>query len=230
MQDKHLHVGHRSRLKTKFERSGLDGFADHEVLEYLLTFAIPQKDVNPLAHQLINHFGSLNAVLDATKMELENIKGVGPHAAALLTLMPKLFKRYVDNPAADKRCSLLHIYDRLEYFPPKFVGETEECLYAAFLNNNFEVLGCDLMTRGSLDAIKVEIRKLIDAASRYRATVVILAHNHQSVAEPSVQDITLTSLIYSKLEVCDITLADHIIVCKNEAISMNQRGDLNLVR
>lgn len=230
MQEKHLHNGHRSRLKSKFERVGLDGFEDHEVLEYLLTFSIPQRDVNPLAHQLIKHFGSLNGVLNAKSVELLHVPGVGPHTAALLTLMPQLAKRYLDDPAKAKRYSMARAEDRKSFFIPKFVGATEECLYAAFLNNNWDVLGCSLICKGSIDALKIEVRTLLDAAMRLRATIVVLAHNHLSHPNPSAEDIVTTRYVADKLATCEITLADHIVVCGDEATSMSATGQLRHVR
>ena len=89
-----MHEGHRERLKNRFFANGLDGFAPHEVLELLLTFAIPQKDVNPIAHQLIETFGSVSDVLNAAPEELRRVPGVGMNASSLLSLMPKLFGYY----------------------------------------------------------------------------------------------------------------------------------------
>ena len=110
MAEKHMHKGHRSRLKAKFSRVGLNGFEDHEVLEFLLTFAIPQKDVNPLAHELINCFGSLNAVLDASVKDLEKVSGIGNHAATLLSLMPQMAR---SRSAALPRCTARWMFPRL---------------------------------------------------------------------------------------------------------------------
>ena len=60
-----LHDGHRARKKEQFRRQGLDGFADHEVLELLLYYAIPRKDTNEIAHRLLQKFGSLQNVFSA---------------------------------------------------------------------------------------------------------------------------------------------------------------------
>ena len=85
-----MHSGHRARLRRRFFEEGLSGFAPHEALELLLCFAIPQRDVNPLAHKLIKRFGSLSAVLEARPEELMETPGVGPNAAALLSLIQNL--------------------------------------------------------------------------------------------------------------------------------------------
>ena len=88
MSEKTVHAGHRARMKERFMKEGLSGFSEHEVLELLLMFAIPQRDVNPLAHRLIERFGSLSAVLETAPSELKRVDGVGENAAVLLSLMP----------------------------------------------------------------------------------------------------------------------------------------------
>lgn len=229
MEYKHVHGGHRLRLKAKFERVGLNGFEDHEVLEYLLTFAIPQKNVNPLAHELIKHFGSLNGVLNASTKELLERPGIGPHAAALITLMPQLANRYLDDPAASDRYSMAYVHDRIDYFIPKFVGETKECIYAAFLNHSWQVLDCKKISEGSIDSARIEVRKLLDIAMRLRANAVVLAHNHLSHGEASTDDLLTTKYISDKLATCDITLIDHIIVCGKNAHSLAAKGQMRHV-
>lgn len=226
----HMHTGHRSRLKSKFSRVGLDAFEDHEVLEFLLTFAIPQKDVNPLAHDLISRFGSLNGVLDASITELERVPGIGNHAASLISLMPQIAKRYLDNPAGSNLPSLATAADRIAYFTPKFVGAKNECMYVALVNNNMEALACELISEGALDAIRIEYRKLIDLAVRYQATGIVLAHNHLSNPEPSVEDIATTRSLADTLSVCGIHILDHIIVCRKKAVSLSATGRMNHVR
>ena len=88
-----LHDGHRARKKEQFRRQGLDGFADHEVLELLLYYAIPRKDTNELAHRLLQKFGSLQNVFSAPLEELAKVDGVGESAALFLTLLPQVQKR-----------------------------------------------------------------------------------------------------------------------------------------
>ena len=69
------HMGHRQRMLDKFRRFGLEIFSDHEVLEMLLYFAVRQGDTNPTAHRLMQRFGSLHAVLEATEDELQTLGG-----------------------------------------------------------------------------------------------------------------------------------------------------------
>ncbi len=89
------HTGHRQRVKTEFLTRGIEGWPDHRVLELLLFFAIPQGDVNPLAHELIDRFGSLSKVLDASPDELKKVPGLGEHSVALLRMIPAISGRYM---------------------------------------------------------------------------------------------------------------------------------------
>lgn len=225
-KEKDLHKGHRMRLKEKFERVGLDGFADHEVLEYLLTFAIPQHDVNPLAHHLINHFGTLNAVFQADPKELMEVPGVGQHAASLLTLVPQLSHRFLNDPAASKRKSFLRVEDRKEFFVNKFVGATTEILYVAYLNNHLDLLGCEKICEGGMTQVNVNIRAITDGCAKYHANAIIMAHNHMSNPEPSTADITTTKYVYDALQPLNVRLIDHLIVCRNMVDSLSMRGQI----
>ena len=219
-----LHAGHRARLKEKFERVGLDAFADHEVLEFLLMFSIPQKDLNPLAHTLINHFGSLKGVLDAYPEQLKEVPGVGDHTAALISLMPQLAQRYFDNPWEGKKVSLLYPHQRKEFFIPKFIGKTTECFFAAFLNDNRDVIKCKQMFQGTIGSINLQVRLLMDEAMRYKCTGIILAHNHLSYLEPSFEDVSTTDIIAERMGSFAITVLDHIIVCGKQAMSFSENG------
>lgn len=85
-ENKNIHEGHRKRLRQRFDQVGLDGFSEHEILELILFQVIPRRDTNPLAHELINHFGNLAEVLDASKDELMQVPGVGEAVASFLCL------------------------------------------------------------------------------------------------------------------------------------------------
>ena len=88
-----VHEGHRQRKKEQFREHGLDAFADHEALELLLYYAIPRQDTNPIAHRLIERFGSLEGVFSAPAYELQKVEGVGENAATLIRLLFPLCRR-----------------------------------------------------------------------------------------------------------------------------------------
>lgn len=91
---KHKHYGHRERMRTRFQKSGLEGFQPHEILELLLFYALPRVDTNPIAHDLIDTFHSLSGVMDADIQDLKHVKGISENAAVFLKLLPELFQQY----------------------------------------------------------------------------------------------------------------------------------------
>ncbi|MFR4415625.1 MAG: helix-hairpin-helix domain-containing protein [Butyricicoccus sp.] len=128
------HMGHRQRMLDKFRRFGLEIFSDHEVLEMLLYFAVRQGDTNPTAHRLMQRFGSLHAVLEATEDELQTVEGVGPRSAELLHLCFALFHRYQRMWRNGAFTDKLNTYDRIgAYFVPQ-PRRAEEVLLAAYVD------------------------------------------------------------------------------------------------
>lgn len=93
IKKKNIHAGHRKRMRNRFFQTGLDSFADHEVLELLLFYAVPRWNVNPMAHELVDRFGSFPQVLDAPVAELRTVRGVGPKVAHFLTLIPDILSQ-----------------------------------------------------------------------------------------------------------------------------------------
>ena len=221
-----LHSGHRQRLRERFLRDGLDSLEDHTALELLLCYAIPRKDVNQLAHALLKQFGSLSAVLDADQAALEQVPGMGENAAALLRLIPAMSRRYlVDRAKAGKKLSLRGTAQAGEFFLPYFYGAREEKVYVAFLDEHCRLLACREIFQGGIGYTAVNIRKLVEAAIRLRATNLILSHNHpDGYAMPSREDRESTQLIRSALEAVQLQLLDHIIVAENEYVSMEECG------
>jgi DNA repair protein RadC len=211
-------------MKRRFLEHGIESFEEHHVLELLLFYALPRVDVNPLAHNLINRFGSLAAVFDAPIDELIKVDGVGRNTATLIKLMPQVARRYMIS-----RASLSDILDTTEkagrYLLPRFFGERDEVVYLVSLDAKCKVLNCRLMFRGSVNSASVSIRKIVETALSFNATSVILAHNHTSgIALPSREDQMTTRRVEAALKAVDIVLADHIIVADEDFVSLADSG------
>ncbi len=221
-----LHSGHRQRLRERFLRDGMDSLEDHTVLELLLCYAIPRKDVNDLAHRLLQRFGSLSAVLDADQAALEQVPGLGANAAALLRIIPAMSRRYlIDRAGKGKKPSLRDTAQAGEFFLPYFYGAREEKVYAAFLDDNCRLLECREMFGGGIGYAPMNVRKLVEAALRLRASNVILAHNHpDGYAMPSREDRESTEIVSRALEAVQLHLLDHIIIAEDEYVSMEECG------
>lgn len=206
-----IHAGHRERIRERLRTAGLSAFSEHEVLELLLTYAIPRQDVNPLAHELIATFGSLNAVLDADESELLRVKGMGRQAALLLTMMPQLLRRY-QLSALGERPVIVTLRDAREYCAPLFIGASEEHIYMICLDQAGHVLHRTLLHTGTVDQVVLHPRTVVETAIRHNAHAVILAHNHPSgIADPSQADLDITGRISAALYMIGIKLVDHLI-------------------
>lgn len=219
-KEKSIHAGHRERLRQRLRTAGLSAFSEHEVLELLLTYAIPQRDVNPLAHELIAVFGSLNAVLSADENELLRVKGMGKSAALFLTMMPQL-ARYCQMNALGERPVIVTLHDARTYCAPLFFGVAEEQIYMLCLDQAGHVLYRSLLHTGTVDQVALHPRTVVETALRHKAYSVILAHNHPSgVALPSQPDLDVTKQITTALYLIGIQLVDHMIFAGREAYSM----------
>ena len=219
-----IHKGHRERLKQRFLEVGLDNFTDIQVLELLLFYAIPQRDTNPIAHALLNHFGSLSGVLDADVAELKKVPGISDHSATLLALVTELCRYYQVDSA--QRVEILTTLDACgAYLVPRFFGRTRETVFLLCLDAKCKVLCCKEVGEGSVNSASISVRKIVETALAANATTVILAHNHPSgVAVPSGEDAQTTRRIAAALSAVEVHLADHIIVADGDYVSMVQSG------
>lgn len=219
-----IHSGHRARLKKRFAQYGERAFDDHQLLELLLFYAVPQGDVNPLAHRLIQHFGSFAAVLDAKVDELVKVDGVGEHTALLLTMMPQIMRRYQLSHAANEAI-ITSSADAGEYLLPYFFGARNEMVYLLSLDAKGKVISCDLLGEGNLDQVLLNSRQVVETALERRAISVVLAHNHPTgLAFPSNEDISATMSLRPLLKSLHIQLLDHIVVADGDFVSMRESG------
>ncbi len=217
-----IHSGHRQRLKDRFRREGLDNFDELYVLELLLYYCIPRVDTNPLAHRLLDHFGSLTAVLDATPQELEKVEGMGKNAATFLSLITQV-GRYYQVKRSEPGEVLRTVEQCGNYLVPYFFGRELETVFVLCLDAKCKVLCCKMVGEGSVNSANIPIRRVVEIALGVNATTVVLAHNHPSgLAIPSADDIQTTRRVAAALEAVEINLADHIVVSKDDFVSMVQ--------
>ena len=220
------HSGHRERLRNQFLRHGLDTFADHQAIELLLSFAIPRRDVNPIAHKLMTHFGSFTKVFEASPQDLIEVEGIGEHAVTLIRLVTELGRRYQFDRA--KENLILNNTKRMGAFvSPLFHGLTDEAVYLVCLDGSLRATHQEKLAEGSVNALSFSIRRAVEIALKRKAVYVVLAHNHPSgLAIPNVTDITTTKQLIDALAPLGIRLADHIIVAEDDFVSMRDSGHL----
>lgn len=217
-----IHDGHRQRLKDRFRREGLDNFDELYVLELLLYYCIPQKDTNPLAHRLLDTFGTLAGVLDASAEELEKVEGIGKNTSTFLSLITQV-GRYYQVKRSEPGEILRNIEQCGNYLVPYFFGRERETVFMLCLDAKCKVLCCKKVGEGSVNSASIPIRRVVEMALAANATTVVLAHNHPSgLALPSADDIQTTHRVAAALEAVEITLADHIVVSRDDFVSIVQ--------
>ena len=219
-----IHDGHRERMKKRFLEHGLESFEDHSVLELLLFYALPRADVNPIAHALMDKFGSLASVFDAPVEELARVPGIGMNTAEFIKIIPQVSRRYLMS-----RISFDDILDSTrkagEYLLPRFYAERDEIVYMVCLDAKCKVINCKLLFRGGVNSANISVRKIVENALVYNSTSVIIAHNHTSgIAVPSNEDRVTTRRIEQALKAVDIVLSDNIVVADDDFVSMADNG------
>lgn len=208
-------------MKARFLREGLDAFEDHNALELLLFYAVPQRDTNELAHKLISAFGSFSAVFDAPVESLMQVGGIKENAAILIKLIPALYGKYAQNKQSAGTLFLKSAQAAGEYLVPQFAGQSAERFLAICMNHKCKVLKTVVISDGTANSTALRSRQLAEAVIHTGATNVILAHNHpEGVAAPSMQDVDATRYLFSMLGNLGVKLNDHIIVAGDDWFSM----------
>ncbi len=181
-----------------------------------------QCNTNPLAHELINHFGSLNGVLSAAPEDLMSIKGVGEQTAALIKLLTPIARAAVLENV--KEVDELHnSHDIGSYIFKRYAMCKNEMVTILCLKPNGKIAGFEKVGDGDIGAVGLSMRRVVEVAIRCGASVVVLAHNHPSgIALPSAIDVEITKGVVNSLRQVDIHLADHIIITDNDYVSMAQ--------
>lgn len=221
---KHSHSGHRQRIKTKALEGGIEHWAYHEVLELILMYSVPYKDVNPLAHTLIESFGSLGAVLDAGYEELKKIDGVGHETALFLSLLPDFFTKYTASKNVDS-VVLDTAHKLVNYFRTIDRVRNNERFYIFCLNGEKKLIKTVKFDADIISAVSVPLtdfsQKVAFAANR---GVVILHTHPNGIAEPTDADIRATRRMVKAASAVGVKIEDHIIVSNNSFFSFADNG------
>lgn len=228
MKDKeNLNTGHRNRIREKFIKAGLESFLDYEKLELLLTYAIPRRDIKPIAKELLKKFKSISAVLEADIEELIKIKGIQRNTAIMIKVVREFFSTYMN----DKIIGLNVINSPktvIDFCKARLYGKTNENYMLLYLDNQNQVIKFDIIQEGTIDKVIIYPRKIIERVIKNKAKGLILVHNHiGNSSQPSKNDIYLTDKMLSIAKKLDIDILDHIIICKNNYFSFQENNFLN---
>lgn len=210
-----LHGGHRERMRSRYLQEGPDGFADHELLEMLLYGCIPRGDTNPIAHQLLNEFGSLSNLLESDAYEIAKTEGVGLKSAIFLTQLHEVIRRYEREKLGSKP-ELTSISYCVEYCRRLLSHYTNERFYIICLDSRRRVIHVAKLAEGTVGSVYVSNRQAVEVALRYKSAAVIFCHNHPGGrVTPSNADISLTATLKKLLDAMDVKVLDHIIIGEN---------------
>lgn len=220
---KHNHYGHRERMRMRFQKSGLEDFQPHEILELLLFYALPRVNTNPIAHELIQEFHSLSGVLDADIQDLKRVKGISENAAVFLKMIPQICQQYQLDKMRD-HLVLDSMQKLCDYVKAQFSNATEEKVLLLCFNEYLQLLYCETISVGTTQSTMLDTHRIVECAIRMRSTRVVLAHNHPNAAAVfSDADLFATQQLRRILESMQIQLMDHIVVGKRgDTISMRQ--------
>lgn len=216
--------GHRGRLRKRFLEENIDTIPDYIVLEMMLHGVISRCDTCELARTLIREFGGLPQVIDAPMHELLKIRGMGERAAMHLKLIPQYYRKY-----STLKWGNSLVFNDAEtvgkYMLDKLIGYENEILLAACMDTNCKLLACKPVFEGTINAVNISIRKIVEFALQFNSARVIIAHNHLSGnALPSADDLETTRQLHTALNYVGIRLDDHIIVAGDDFISLAQSG------
>lgn len=219
---KAIHTGHRERVKQEFLARGIEGWPDHRVLELILFYAIPQGDVNPLAHELMERFGSLDRALDALPAELMRVPGLGEHSVTLLKLIPAVVGRYLEGRTLPG--TIIHTTAEAGHvLAPYFYGVRNEMAYVLCLDAKEKLLGVKKISEGSNSSSEVTIRRMAEECLSLQSSFCYLAHNHASgIALPSPEDMNTTDVIRAALAPLGVDLLDHLVFADGDLVSIRE--------
>jgi DNA repair protein RadC len=229
MSDKPHYIDHRKRLRERFQKTGGEGLQDYELIELLLTYAIPRKDVKPIAKELIKRFGGISGVLDAGQKELEKVEGLGSISAILIRLVKELCSTYLAERIKHHKDVLSSPRLVVDFSRLKLAGLSNEVFMVIYLNVKNEVINYEILHEGTVDHVVIYPRRVIEAAISHHATGLILVHNHPSGnPEPSEEDKQLTRTIVEAARTLDIRVLDHIVVGKDGYFSFMENNLLSI--
>ncbi len=217
-------AGHRKRLRARFAQGGIGALADYEVLELLLSYAIPRKDTKPLAKRLLARFGGLAGVVDATDRELLDVPGMGPETVLFLRFVRAFLQRYLDSRLQGRELvrtpELVRAHLRL-----LLQGRRTECFGVIFADRGLRALATEVLFEGDLGRAAVYPRLIMRRALELDAASLVLFHNHPGGAKvPSEADVRITQAVIEAAKALEMRVLDHFLVVDDEALSFREQG------
>ena len=224
-REKNIHAKHRERMRKKFAKHGFDAFTEHELIEYMLFYAMPRGNTNALAHRLENEFGSVENILAAPSDRLLSIKGIGENTVQYFRFQ-RSFSSLLCTRSSARAYNGSDDPDIKEFFISMFMDEDSECVCAAGLDSGMKLVCGKKIVDGDLVHVASPVRLLYDFSCASGCSRIVIAHNHpHSDCLPSASDVYNTAYLVKTLGLLEIELTDHIIVGNGGAVSL--RGSMH---
>ena len=216
--------GHRQRLKEKAKNLPLESFKQHEIMELMLFFVLPRRDTNSLGHTLMERYGSLYNICNASGEDLMRVKGLGAQTVEFLRLIPD-FVRCYENSVFSEKFVFKTVDDIGKYCLTLQLGRLYEAVYLLCLDNGRRLIKKVKVAEGLPGEVYIEPRQIIEQVTHTSTTAVILCHNHPGGSlTPSHNDLIITSKTRDALDLIGIELIDHIIIANDSWFSFKSSG------
>jgi DNA repair protein RadC len=200
--------------------------ADYEIIELLLTLAIPRSDVKRPAKLLISRFQNLRGILDAPLEDLQSVSGIGSVTPVALQIIKAAATLYLQQ-SGEGRDSLADPGRLSEFWRMRIGSLQNEVFEVAYLDSAYRLIrdGVERLEEGTIDRATVYPRRVIEAALRRGAAAVVLAHNHPNYnLTPTEHDKLLTRAIVLAAETVHLKVVDHLIVSAQDTFSFRKAG------
>lgn len=200
-------------------------------MEYLLTLATARGDTNPLAHKLLNKFGSISNIVNSNYTQLLAIKGIGPKIASFLLSYGKILHFVFETGALPKKKTVLQTINQFSgVLRNYFLGKTYEEFYVLFLTAKSELIGVERITTGNVNSVGIDVPSFVQTVLQHNASIIVIAHNHpDGELQPSGEDIDATLAIVEAISVYGVRVADHLIIGPKQVFSFKNAGLLDQI-
>ncbi len=224
-----MHEGHRQRMMDKMASDSM--LQDHELLEILLFYAIPRKNTNEIAHNLIDACGSLAGVLHADVKRLESVEGVGKSTAVYLKTVGEVYARIGKSGLLETSRMIFSYHDFADYIAERYKNSDAEVLELYALDAKSRITFVQTFSSGDNDRVELSSADVSRFISDYGPKGIVIAHNHPGVsATPSAHDNDFTRLAHLLCSLNNVTLVDHVIVGCDRTYSYYLTGELEKIR
>jgi DNA repair protein RadC len=198
--------------------------SDTEMIVLVLGAGLPGHDVFDVARTLLDRFGSLRAMLDATYSDFDGLRGIGPAKKAQLIAIMEMARRSLVDKMRDR--SLMNSPEAVQdYLRLRIGGSPHEVFVSLFLDARHRLIRCEESARGTLTRMAVYPREIVRRALSLNAASLIVAHNHPSGAvQPSASDCRLTHTLREALALIDVQLIDHLVIGADRTYSFARAG------